>query len=188
MRRQSTWKQQHNLHVRGSNLLDFSCSEARFTTTAPPFHLNHSSPIVLPALKCRTLKLPSYISKPYVSELSWRDSSAMAEKKSFSIIYKANPNPPTFNGEVPGIKVNQFPRLQHCRGYTLCSSTLYRDRSTAACSQPLSHQKQKTSSGYSDPLNGASIEYIQRLSAIATFENETIRQENTRKLKTKKEQ
>ncbi|XP_072007818.1 putative uncharacterized protein C8orf89 homolog isoform X3 [Engystomops pustulosus] len=181
MRRESPWTQQHNLHIRGLNLLDFSCREERFMTTAPACN-QHSNPFVLPAFKCRTLKHPLYIAKPFVSELT----PAMAEKELLTTIYKANCNPTSFSGGVPGIKVNQFPRIQPCRGYTIYTSTLYRDRSKAAHSAQVSQQKFIL--GYSDPLDGAPTDYIQRLSAIASLENETVRQENMRKLKTKKEE
>ncbi|KAG8570621.1 hypothetical protein GDO81_011353 [Engystomops pustulosus] len=111
-----------DLHIRGLNLLDFSCREERFMTTAPACN-QHSNPFVLPAFKCRTLKHPLYIAKPFVSELT----PAMAEKELLTTIYKANCNPTSFSGGVPGIKVNQFPRIQPCRGYTIYTSTLYRD-------------------------------------------------------------
>ncbi|XP_072007817.1 putative uncharacterized protein C8orf89 homolog isoform X2 [Engystomops pustulosus] len=169
-----------DLHIRGLNLLDFSCREERFMTTAPACN-QHSNPFVLPAFKCRTLKHPLYIAKPFVSELT----PAMAEKELLTTIYKANCNPTSFSGGVPGIKVNQFPRIQPCRGYTIYTSTLYRDSKAAHSAQV---SQQKFILGYSDPLDGAPTDYIQRLSAIASLENETVRQENMRKLKTKKEE
>lgn len=40
-----------------------------------------------------------------------------------------------------------------------------------------------TGFGFSDPLNGASSEYLQRLSQMAILEDDTMRQETTRKSK-----
>lgn len=45
-----------------------------------------------------------------------------------------------------------------------------------------------TGSGFSDPLNGAPSEYLQRLSQMAILEYNTIRQETTRKSKKGKKQ
>ncbi|KAF3822540.1 hypothetical protein GH733_007914, partial [Mirounga leonina] len=71
------------------------------------------------------------------------------------------------------------------RSSSKTASCCYRDASSQVdhCSSVLLCS---TRSGFSDPLAGASSQYLQRLSKMAILEYDTIRQETTRKSKKSK--
>ncbi|XP_075067486.1 putative uncharacterized protein C8orf89 homolog [Mixophyes fleayi] len=196
MRRQSSWTQ-HNLHVRGSKFRDSSCinERARCMIPEPLLKQEHAIPRVLSGLQYQPIKHLPYFPHSHVSELSWSNNSSPIQKnEAYSTICKKNPNLPGLCGGIAGIKASRFPPFQPCTGYSLCTSHLYRDRSfrsntsNDASSVLSSRPKQKSSSGLTDPLHGAPIQYLQRLAEIASLENDTIRKEKTKKLKAKKEE
>nr|XP_019580807.1 PREDICTED: putative uncharacterized protein C8orf89 homolog [Rhinolophus sinicus] len=88
--------------------------------------------------------------------------------------------------KMPGASENKLSCLQvfysplHITQEQSWQSRMKKIRET--CSVVPRHEKSK-GFGFSDPLNGASSEYLQRLSQMAILEYDTIRQETARKSK-----
>ncbi|KAF6323145.1 hypothetical protein mRhiFer1_001943 [Rhinolophus ferrumequinum] len=100
------------------------------------------------------------------------------------------------------VKMPYIPGLQSCQNSVSSSALAVRGRLLGAdtemlrarmkkiketCSVVPRHEKSE-GSGFSDPLNGAPSEYLQRLSQMAILEYNTIRQETTRKSRKGKKQ
>ncbi|KAM4704956.1 uncharacterized protein C8orf89 homolog [Rhinophrynus dorsalis] len=88
----------------------------------------------------------------------------------------------------PAFSVKHLPPLESCKGFAVCASHLYKDRSKVsneAYSLVSLQQKQKNFSKYLDPLSGAHTEFLQRISEMAALQSDTIRQEKMRNLKPK---
>ncbi|XP_073748807.1 putative uncharacterized protein C8orf89 homolog isoform X3 [Callorhinus ursinus] len=98
------------------------------------------------------------------------------------------------------VKMPYLPRLQNCPK-SVSSTPLevhprllhantemppVRIRKTKEACTMVPLQEKPKSSGFSDPLAGASSQYLQRLSKMAILEYDTIRQETTRKSKKSK--
>ncbi|XP_075445137.1 putative uncharacterized protein C8orf89 homolog isoform X1 [Ascaphus truei] len=162
-----------------------------------PVKVEHAISRILPRHKYPNTKLSDCNSKPSSIEEDW--SNAFSETKGAEkAIYSSslcqntciqNTNMPRVQERISGFKVTQLPPLDVHGGLIQCASQPHRDRSKISketCNL-LSQQKQKNSSGYLNPLSGARMVYLQRIAEIATLESETIRQENMKKLKAKRD-
>lgn len=174
-----------DLHVRDSGYLDSSVLNNRFILSGHPLNCGHDIAGVLPRLQCQLMTISPHCANSCVHKLSWSSTlSAIQSNGLYSVMGNQNPNTTDLSWRVPGTKINRFPHLRDYRGYMLCSPHLNTDRTqvSSGASKSRSFQLEQTScSRYPDPVSRAPIQYLQRLSEMASLETYTIRHEDTKK-------